>query len=129
MEIFQKRGKTMITFDELITLHKMIFVDTNLDQQCAKFEEEENEFKQTLGGTEDEIFELADMVIVSAGVARFAYYLGLDYLCSTMNLLDKTEWSTEALGQAVETKMLRNLRRNWVKKNDVGYHHENGIED
>lgn len=112
-----------MTFDNLIALHEMLWKDTNLDQQCAKFDEEEKEFRQTLGGTEDEIFEIADMVIVSAGVARFAYCLGLDYLCGAMALLDKTEWSTEALWQAVETKMRVNMKRDWVKKDDVGYHH------
>lgn len=112
-----------LTFDNLIAIHKLLFSETNLDQQCAKFEEEEKEFEQTLGGTEDEIFELADMVIVSAGVARFAYCLGLDYLHNTMTLLDKTEWSTERLWQAVEKKTLKNMRRDWQKKDDVGYHH------
>lgn len=112
-----------LTFDNLIAIHELLFPQTNLEQQCAKFEEEAKEFELALGGTEDEIFELADMVIVSAGVARFAYGLGLDYLCSAMLLLDKTEWSTEQLWQAVEKKTLKNMRRDWQKKDDVGYHH------
>ena len=118
-----------MTFDNLIALHEMLWPDTNLNQQIKKWEEEYKEFENTVGGTEDEMFEIADMVIVSAGIARFDYCLGIDSLHDTISALDTTEWSVRGLWQAVETKMRKNMKREWVKKADVGYHHENGIED
>lgn len=114
-----------MTFDNLIALHEMLWPDTNLDQQRAKWEEERNEWSEAERGSEEEIYETADMIIVSAGIARFDYPMGLDYLRLSLYKFDdmyKT-W------QAVETKMRKNMKRDWVKKDDVGYHHENGIED
>ncbi len=109
----------MITFDNLIALHEMLWPDTNLDQQIAKCKEEYNEWLKTEHDSEEELYEAADMIIVSAGIARFDYTMGLNYLRLSLYKFD----DMPKLWQAVETKMLRNMRRNWVKKDDVGYHH------
>lgn len=115
-----------MTFDNLIALHEMLWPETNLEQQLAKFEEEEKEYKETLCATEESLYELADMIIVSAGIARFDYTQGIGLLS---NILYTAEFSIDDIWQAVETKMRKNMKRDWVKKADVGYHHENGIED
>ena len=115
-----------MTFDNLIALHEMLWKETNLDQQIAKFEEEKKEYKETLYGTEESLYELADMIIVSAGIARFDYAYGIGLLADTVYTV---EFSISDIWQAVETKMRKNMKRDWVKKDDVGYHHENGIED
>ena len=118
-----------LSFDNLIAIHEMLWPDTNLQQQCAKFEEEESEFVHTLAGTEDEIFELADMVIVSAGIARFNYTKGLGYLYRALDVGRTVDYGTNDVWQAVEIKMRKNMKRDWRKKDDVGYKHTKGIED
>lgn len=109
-----------MTFDNLIALHEMLWPDTNLEQQCAKFKEEEKEYKETLYAAEESLYELADMIIVSAGVARFDYTHGIGLL---VNTIYTAEFPIDDVWQAVETKMRKNMKRDWVKKDDVGYHH------
>lgn len=116
----------MISFDNLIAIHKMLWPDTNLEQQRAKYEEEKKEYNNTRSNTEDELYELADMIVVSAGIARFDYTEGIGLLA---NVIFTSGYGIDDVWHAVEKKMLRNMRRNWTKKDDVGYHHTNGIED
>lgn len=114
----------MITFDELIKIHAELFPETNLKQQIEKWEEESAEFVQALGNSEEELCEIADCVIVSAGVARFDYPMGLGYLGASLLKGDMfKQW------QAVEKKVEKLKKRVWVKDPVVGYHHEKGIED
>lgn len=115
-----------MTFDNLIALHEMLWPDTNLDQQLAKYEEEKKEHKETSYNSEESLYEVADMVIVSAGIARFDYTRGVWHLTKT---ICNSEFVIDNIWQAVEKKTLKNMKRDWVKKDDVGYHHENGIED
>lgn len=117
----------MISFDNLIAIHEMLWPDINLQQQCAKFEEEEKELKEAEYNTEESLYELADMIIVSAGIARFDYVKGLEYFRRSLGRQTASDLSE--LWNAVEKKMLRNLRRDWQKKADVGYKHTKGIED
>lgn len=109
-----------MTFDNLIALHEMLWPDTNHDQQIAKFEEEEKEYSKAPLNSEESLFEVADMVIVSAGIARFNYAEGIGMLFYT---IDTAEFSVGDIWQAVETKMRKNMKRDWIKKDDVGYHH------
>lgn len=109
-----------MTFDNLIALHEMLWEDTNLDQQRAKFKEEEKEYKEAGANTEDGLYEVADMVIVSAGIARFDYTEGIGWLANTLCC---NEYPLDDIWQAVETKMRKNMKRDWAKKDDVGYHH------
>lgn len=110
-----------MTFDNLIALHEMLWKDTNLQQQLAKWEEEYEEWECTEDDTDEELYELADMVIVSAGVARFDYTHGIGLLATT--IYHCNERPVSDIWQAVETKMRKNMKRDWVKKDDVGYHH------
>ena len=114
----------MITFDELIKIHEQLWTDTTIDQQIAKYAEEHEEFMNTQRNCEEELFELADMVIVSSGIARFNYIEGLEYLYDAMDDLYKTQWDLQNLWHAVEEKMLANEKRKWKKVGSVGYHHE-----
>lgn len=114
-----------MTFDNLIAIHAELFAETNLDQQRAKWNEEYNEWTKTECDSEEELYEAADMVIVSAGVARFDYTMGLDYLKTT--LLKAS--NTHELWQAVEKKVEKLKKRVWVKDPQVGYKHTKGVED
>lgn len=110
-----------MTFDNLIAIHEMLWPDTNLDQQIKKWEEELEEWEETENNSEEELYESADMVIVSAGIARFDYAMGLDYLKSSLLKFD----DISKLWQAVETKMRKNMtKRNWDKDPIVGYKHK-----
>lgn len=114
----------MITFDELIKIHAELFPETNLKQQIEKWEEESAEFVQALGNSEEELCEVADCVIVSAGIARFDYPMGLCYLKNSLLKGDMfKQW------QAVEKKVEKLKKRVWVKDPVVGYKHTKGIED
>lgn len=124
----------MISFDNLIAQHAELWPETNLNQQVEKYKEELEEFRKVFASKED-LQELADMVIVSAGMARFNYYIGLRHLYNTIGWLEISEKATDitdldipvrtirTLWQAVELKMEKNRSRKWIKKDDVGYHH------
>lgn len=116
----------MLTFDELSKIHAELFAETTLDQQRAKFKEEEKEYKETELNSEDGLYEIADMVIVSAGVARFNYIEGIGLLANT---LCYNEYPIDDIWQAVEKKVEKLKKRVWVKDPDVGYKHAKGIED
>lgn len=116
----------MLTFDELSKIHAELFAETNLNQQCAKFEEEQDEYKKALYRTEESLYELADMVIVSAGVARFNYTEGIGMLVHTIN---NAEFSVGDIWQAVEKKVEKLRKRVWIKDPVVGYKHTKGVED
>ena len=107
----------MITFDELIKEHEQLWVDTTLDQQCQKWIEEYQEFRAE---TEYDkiVSEQADMVIVSAGIARFDYLQGIYHLVDSVKVFTSPD-----LWDAVEKKMEKNRSRKWAKQDDVGYHH------
>lgn len=115
-----------MTFDNLITIHEMLFSETNLQQQEEKFKEEEKEYKETQYNTEESLYELADMIIVSAGVARFDYTHGIGLL---VNTIYTAEFPIDDIWQAVEKKVEKLKKRVWVKDPNVGYKHTKGIED
>lgn len=114
------------TIDTIIKWHTETFPEATLDGQIEKFEEEEKEYQETPYATEESLYELADMVIVSAGIARFNYTEGIRMLCYT---IDNAEFTVCDIWQAVEKKMEKNRKRIWNKTADGQYHHENGIED
>lgn len=75
------------------------------------------------------MYELADMIIVSAGIARFDYALGLSYIHYSFTFADIASIEVEDVWKSVEKKMKKNRKRVWNKMGDGRYHHENGIED
>ena len=100
-----------------------------LDGQIKKWQDELKEFEKTSSMTPDELFELADLVIVSAGIMRFDFEIGFHYLAETFNLLSVTEYSGEELWHAVEAKMAKNRKRVFIANGDGSYQHKAGIED
>lgn len=114
------------TIDTIIAWHSQAFPDATLDGQKIKWNEEYNEFGNTDSGSQEELYEIADMIIVSCGIMRFDYALGLDYLVSSFykgTFNPKEKWT------AVKVKMEKNRKRVWNKTAEGTYHHENGIED
>lgn len=114
------------TIDTIIAWHKNTFKDASLEGQKEKWQEEYNEFVKTQPGSQDELYEIADMIIVSCGIMRFDYALGLDYLCDSF---DKGDYIPDEKWEAVEEKQAKNRKRVWNKTGNGTYHHKNGIED
>lgn len=117
------------TIDTIIAWHKETFPNATLDGQKEKWKEEYKEYLYTEMNTEEELFEIADMIIVSAGIARFDYWLGLDYLYETFAITYKRLGRCVNAWEAVQKKMEINKKRKWKKTAEGTYHHENGIED
>lgn len=110
----------MITFDEIIKIHKQLWPDMTFEQQCNKYAEEA--YEESMAPNDNEhLLELADMFIASAGVARFDYATGLTKLQETLNRCQK--YNIDDLLNAVEQKMEKNKKRIWEKVDGVGYHH------
>lgn len=84
-----------------------------MEGQIEKWLDERKEFEETSSMTPDELFELADLVIVSANIMRFDFKIGFHYLAETFKLLAATKYSGEELWNAVEKKMTINKNRVW----------------
>lgn len=114
------------TIDSIITWHKKTFPDATLEGQLKKYAEETYEFMTS----DSDLPELADMVIVCAGIFRFNRKLGSRFLETTYSICwEIGEYDMTELWQAVEKKMEKNRKRVWNKTGNGTYHHENGIED
>ncbi|MEE1030406.1 MAG: hypothetical protein UIC65_05275 [Alphaproteobacteria bacterium] len=85
-----------------------------MEGQIQKWIDERKEFEETSAMTPDELFELADLVIVSANIMRFDFKTGFHYLAETFKLLAVTKYSGEELWNAVEKKMTINKNRVWT---------------
>lgn len=101
------------TIKSIIDWHEQTFPDATRGGQIEKWHDEEKEFKKTIQGTEEELYELADMVIVSAGIMRFSYKLGFDYLARTLQYMINADYVGQVLWEAVELKMQTNRNRKW----------------
>lgn len=100
-----------------------------IEGQIQKWQDELKEFEKTSSMTPDELFELADLVIVSAGIMRFDFKTGFHYLAETFKLLAVTKYNGEELWQAVETKMAKNRKRIFIANGNGSFQHKAGIED
>jgi hypothetical protein len=116
------------TIKTIMKWHKETFPDATLEGQINKYAEETNEFMNTV--PRKDLLELADMVIVCAGIMRFARSLGSCFLQNTYVICSEIgEYDMMELWDAVQHKMEKNRKRVWNKTGDGNYHHENGIED
>ena len=113
------------TIQTIIDWHTQAFPDATLDGQIIKMEEEYKEYTNTTPGTQDELDELADMIIVCCGIMRFDMKLGFANLVHAIYNLGVTTHSPESLWCAVEHKMEENRKRVWKKTNEGSYHHVN----
>ena len=112
------------TIDTIIQWHKQTFKDATLEGQINKYAEETNEFMNT--DRYEDLLELADMVIVCAGIMRFNKKLGSIFLQNTYVISwDIGEYDMTELWDAVEKKMEKNHNRIWQKQDNGSYHHTN----
>lgn len=117
------------TFQTIQDWGKQTFGDNiTMEGQIEKWHDERKELEETSSMTPDELFELADLVIVSANIMRFDFKTGFHYLAETFKLLATTKYSGEELWNAVEKKMVKNKLRVWDTTNGRGQH-LSGIED
>lgn len=110
------------TIQTIMQWHAETFPDATLNGQLVKYEEELGEYIYAIGN-EDELLELADMVIVCCGIMRFDFRTGFDCLCDTIFRLGVSKWESDELWDAVETKMEKNRKRVWNKTAEGTYHH------
>lgn len=118
------------TIDTIGKWHAETFKDSSFAGQLRKYAEELDEFVEAVDTGVDPLKELADMVIVAAGViTRFDEHVGVALLESTYITASEYGFDMTELWDAVSSKMSTNRRRIWNKTDDGRYHHENGIED
>lgn len=119
--------KTVETINSIIEWHTKTFPDATLAAQQQKLEDEIFEFDGTVAGTEEELLELADVVIVACGIMRFDYRTGFDSLANACSIATTMCGITgAALWDAVETKMAINRARVWENKNGL-YQHKKDV--
>lgn len=114
------------TIKSIIEWHEQTFPDATLEGQEQKWDDERLEWENTSSGTPDELYELADMVIVCCGIMRFDYAKGFNYLSVTLGKLYVTPLDGEQLWNAVEKKMQINRQRKWGKQGNSYQHIEEG---
>lgn len=112
------------TISDIIFWHSCFFSDATLEGQMQKWDDERLEWENTSTGTPDELYELADMVIVSCGIMRFDYAKGFNYLSVTLGKLYVTPLDGEKLWGAIEEKMKINRQRKWCIGNGNFQHIE-----
>lgn len=103
-------------FDKVVEVHKKLFPDATLESQCAKFDEEYEEFEQA-ETDEDICGEYADMFIVAAGITRFNSGLGNFIARNMIDVPNKVQFAN-----AIIDKMNKNIDRKWDNKDGLYKH-------
>lgn len=117
------------TIETITNWHRDTFPDANLIDQIIKFTEEMKEFDVALPSGQDALSELADMIIVAAGIRRFDELFASAFVQFTYMEASDTGFDMTELWDAIQKKMEKNRKRVWNKMPNGTYHHENGIED
>lgn len=117
------------TIDTITDWHEQTFKDATLPGQLVKFAEEMNEFDVAINSGQDALSELADMIIVAAGIERFDELFASAFVQFTYMEASDAGFDMTELWEAVQKKMEKNRKRVWKKTAEGTYHHENGIED
>lgn len=99
--------------------HRETFPDADMNTQLIKLEEEFAEMRAEIGDPEKLCKELADVIIVCAGLMRWESATA-DMLL--MNLLSRNQYWDKAM-DCVAQKMEINKKRNWKRMPDGTYHH------
>lgn len=111
------------TFSDLFVkvskAHEKLFPEATLESQCAKFEEEYEEFKNA-SDSESICYEYADCFIVAAGIYRFSKGLGECLGKLLVTDLGKNDALRMDLAYAIVDKMNKNIHRKWNNKD--GYY-------
>lgn len=124
-------ARTPEKWSELIEIlkkeHTETFKDVTLEAQLDKFVDEQEEFEQADNCLE-EARELADMIIVAAGVARFAPRFVDEVIKPYIEKkIGKDEGLNSIIAYMALEKSLINKKRKWKKLstvNGVKYQHE-----
>lgn len=109
------------TYGELMAIlikeHEETFKDITLDAQLDKFMDEVEEY-EAADNPLDEARELADMLIVAAGVARFAPRFAKEWLTHRVvdEIKDGGEYGCGLVTYLALEKSLINKNRDWSKK-------------
>lgn len=100
----------------IIAWHTETFPHATYDGQIKKFEEEMNEY---LSATTmpNKLEELADLIIVCCGIARFSTTDGLRHIAQL-----PFNFTRQEIDDAVQAKMIKNRQRKWTK-GDGQYRH------
>lgn len=119
----KKSGETIGTIMEW---HQETFPDATLEGQYKKWAEEREEYVNAIesGDLEHALEELADLVIVACGIARWEQRAYISRLEQIANVTSE-RFSAEALWEAVTKKMERNRKRTWKKTGKGQFHHVN----
>jgi hypothetical protein len=117
------------TIDTITNWHRDTFPDVTLPGQLIKFAEEMNEFDVAINSGQDALSELADMIIVAAGIRRFDELFASAFVQFTYMEASDVGFDMTELWDAIQKKMAKNRKRVWNKTGNGNYHHENGIED
>lgn len=100
----------------IIAWHTATFPHATYDGQIKKFEEEMNEYLSA-NTQQDRLEELADLIIVCCGIARFSTTAGLQHIAQLPFNFTRRE-----IDNAVQQKMTKNRQRKWTK-GDGQYRH------
>lgn len=117
------------TIETISRWHAETFPDVTLPGQLIKFAEEMNEFDIAMNSGQDALSELADMIIVAAGIRRFDELFASAFVQFTYMEASDAGFDMTELWDAVQYKMQKNRKRVWGKTANGTYHHKLGIED
>lgn len=104
------------TLATIIAWHTETFPHATYDGQIKKFEEEMNEY---LSATtqQDRLEELADLIIVCCGIARFSTTDGLRHIAQL-----PFNFTRQEIDDAVQAKMIKNRQRKWTNGDGLYRH-------
>ena len=103
--------------DILVKEHEETFKNVTLEAQLDKFVDEHDEYMEAENPL-DEARELADKIIVAAGIARFAPRFVKQYLMPTIvnDIKDSDEYGNGLITQLALEKSIINKNSDWSKK-------------
>lgn len=111
----------MFRIDEIAKQHKDLFPLADESGQINKLQEELTEY-MIASNDEQKKKELADCLIVCAGIYRFSKQVGITQMMNIYGIIHKNKFSKEEVEDKATAKWLINLNRKWEFK-DGSYHH------
>lgn len=115
------KNRKLQTYGELMAIlkkeHEETFKDVNLEDQLDKFVDELEEYNEA-DNPLDEARELADLLIVAAGAARFAPRFAKEFMVAKIvdMIEEEDEYGRGIITHLALEKSLINKNRSWSKK-------------
>lgn len=109
----------MIDLEKMAKEHEALFEHCDLESQLEKLEEEKDEVREAFMGY---VKELADVLIVCAGIYRFDKEKAIREMKKIYGMAFIMCITGDDLDQEVNRKWLINLKRKW-EWNGKTYHH------